>query len=215
MTWFDKHIHYKIQPVHPKGDQSWVFIGRNDAKAETPVLSPIHLNSWLVEKDTDAGKDWGQEERKVTEMVGWHHWLNGHEFKQTVRDSEGQGSLECCSIWGCKESDETERLNNNEQYISKQYGTDIKTEIYTNGTEHRTPKSLQFISVAQSCPALCDPMDCSTAGLAVHHQFLEFTQTHVQWVSDAIQPSHPLSLPSPLALSFPQHQRLFQSQLFI
>ena len=73
----------EIQPVHPKGDQSWVFIGRTDAKAETPVLWPLHAKSWLIRKDPDAGRDWGQEEKGTTEdeMVGWHHWLDGHEFE--------------------------------------------------------------------------------------------------------------------------------------
>ena len=72
----------EIQPVHPKGDQSWVFIGRNDVEAETSILGPPDLKSWLIWKDPDAGKDWGQEEKEMTEdeMVGWHHQLNGHEF---------------------------------------------------------------------------------------------------------------------------------------
>ena len=72
----------EIQPGHPKGDQSWIFIGRTDAEAETPILWPPHVKSWLIWKDPDAGKDWGQEEKGMTEdeMVGWHHWLNGHEF---------------------------------------------------------------------------------------------------------------------------------------
>ena len=104
----------KIQPVYPKGNQSWVFIGRIDAKAETSVFWPPDVKSWLIWKDPDAGKDWRQEEKGTTEdeMVGWHHWLNGHEFEQAPGDGEGQGSLVCCSPWGCKESDMTEWLNN-------------------------------------------------------------------------------------------------------
>ena len=104
----------EIQPVHPKGDQSWVFTGRTDAEAEMPILWPPHANIWLIGKDPDAGKDWGQEEKRMTEddMVGWYHWCDGHEFKQTQGDSGGQGSLVCCSPWGCKESDTNERLNN-------------------------------------------------------------------------------------------------------
>ena len=76
----------EIQPVHPKGDWSWVFFGRNDAKAETPVLWPPHSKSWLIEKDSDAGRDWGQEEKGTTEdeMAGWHHRLDGHEFEWTL-----------------------------------------------------------------------------------------------------------------------------------
>ena len=98
-----------VQPVHSKGDQFWVFIGRTDAKAETPVLWPPHVKSWLIGKDPDAGKDWGQEEKGTTEdeMVGWHHWLDGHDFGWTLGVGNGQGGLGCCSPWGCKESGTT------------------------------------------------------------------------------------------------------------
>ena len=96
----------EIQPVHPKGNQSWIFIGRTDAEAEGPMLWPPDLKNWLSGKAPAAGKDWGQEEKGMTEdeMVGWHHQLNGHEFEQTLGDREGQGSLACYSPWGCKES---------------------------------------------------------------------------------------------------------------
>ena len=92
----------EIQAVHPKGDQSWLFIGRTDVEAETPILWPPDAKSWLIWKDPDAGKDWGQEEKGTTgdEMVGWHHQFNGHEFGQTPGDGEGQGSLACCSPMG-------------------------------------------------------------------------------------------------------------------
>ena len=102
----------EIQPVHPKGDQSWVFIGGTDVEAETPILWPPHAENWLIWKDPDAGKDWRQEEKGPTEdeTVGWHHWLNGHEFEQAPEVGDGQGSLDC-SPWGCKESDRTEWLN--------------------------------------------------------------------------------------------------------
>ena len=95
----------EIKPVNPKGNQSWMFIGRNDAEAEATVLWPPDVKSWLIKKDPDAGKDWGQEEKGMTEdeMVGWHHRLNGHEFEQAPEDGEGQGSLVCCSLWGRKE----------------------------------------------------------------------------------------------------------------
>ena len=92
----------EIQPVHPKGDQSWIFIGRTDAEAETPILWPPDAKSWLIWKDPDAGKDWGQEEKGTTEMVGWHHWLNGHGFGWTLGVGDGQGGLACCSSWGCR-----------------------------------------------------------------------------------------------------------------
>ena len=103
----------EIQPVHFKGDQSWVFIGRTDAKAETPILWPPDAKSWLIGKDPDAGKDWGQEEKGTTEdeMVGWHHRLNGHEFGWTLGVGDGQGGLVCCGSWGRKELDTTEQLN--------------------------------------------------------------------------------------------------------
>ena len=103
------------QSVHPKGNHSWIFIRRTDAEAETPILWPPDAKSWLIGKDPDAGKDWRQEEKGMTEdeMVGWHHWFNGHEFEQTPGNGEGQGSLACCSPWGRKELDMTEQLNNN------------------------------------------------------------------------------------------------------
>ena len=99
----------QIQPVYPKGNQSWTFIGRTDAGAETPILWPPDGKSWLIWKDPDAGKDWGREEEGMTEdeMVGWHHQLEGHEFEQAPGVGDGQGSLACCSPWGCKESDVT------------------------------------------------------------------------------------------------------------
>ena len=103
----------EIQPVHSKGDQPWNFFGRNDTKAETPILWPPHVKSWLTGKNSDAGRDWGQEEKGTTEdeMAGWHHQLNGCEFEWTPGDGDGQGGLACCSSWGCKESDMTEQLN--------------------------------------------------------------------------------------------------------
>ena len=103
----------EIHPVHSKGGQSWVFIGRNDAQAEAPILWPPDAKNWLIRKDSDAGKDWRWEEKGTTEneMVGWYHWLNGLEFEQTLRVGDGQGSLACCSPLGCKESDTTEWLN--------------------------------------------------------------------------------------------------------
>ena len=116
----------EIKPVIPKGNQPWIFIGRTDAEAEAPILWPPDVKSqltgkdtdagsWLTGKDSDAGKDWGQEEKGMAEdgMVGWHHWLDGHEYEQTPGDGEGQGSLACCIPWSCKELDMTEQLNNN------------------------------------------------------------------------------------------------------
>ena len=103
----------EIQPVHSKGDQSWVFFGRNDAKAETPILWPPHAKSLLIGKDPDAGRDWWQEKKGMTEdeVVRWHHSINGHGFEYIHAVGDGQGGLVCCSSWGHKESDTTERLN--------------------------------------------------------------------------------------------------------
>jgi len=103
----------EIQTIHPKGDCSWVFIRRTDAKAETPVLWPPHVKSWLIGKDPDAGRDWGEEEKGMTEdeMAGWHHRLDGRESGWTLGVDDGQGGLACCDSWGHKESDTTERLN--------------------------------------------------------------------------------------------------------
>ena len=103
----------EIQPVHSEGDQPWDFFGRNDAKAETPVLWPPHGKRWLIGKDSDAGKDWGQEEKGMTEdeMAGWHHGLNGHGSEWTPGDGDEQGGLVYCDSWGRKELDMTEWLN--------------------------------------------------------------------------------------------------------
>ena len=103
----------ETQPVHSKGDQPWVFIGRSDAKAETPGLWPPHAKNWLIGKDSDAGRDWGQEEKGTTEdeMAGWHHRLDRRESEWTLGVGDGQGGLACCDSWGRKESDTTEGLN--------------------------------------------------------------------------------------------------------
>ena len=114
-----------IKPVNPKENQSWIFIRRTDAEAETPILWLPDVNNWLIGKDPDAGKDWGQEEKGMTEdeMVGWHHRLNGHGFGWTPGVHDEQGSLACCSPWGCKESDMTKRLNWTELKV-------LRSEIY-------------------------------------------------------------------------------------
>ena len=103
----------EIKPVNSKGNQSWIFTGSTDVEAETPILWPPNAKNWLIGKDPDAGIDWRQEEKPVTvdEMVGWHHWLNGHEFEQSLGDSEGQGSQVYCRPWGHKESDTTSQLS--------------------------------------------------------------------------------------------------------
>ena len=107
----------EIKPVNPEGNQPWLYIGRTDAKAEAPIVWPPEVKNWLIGKDPDAGKDWRQEEKRMTEdeMVGWQHWLNGHEFVQTLQDSEGLEYLASCRPCGGKESNTTQQLNNNER----------------------------------------------------------------------------------------------------
>ena len=119
----------EIQGVHPKGNQSWIFIGRTDAEAETPVLWPPNMKSWLIWKDPDAGKDWGQEKKGTTEveMVGWHHCLNGHGFGWTPGVGDGQRGLVCCDSWGRKELDTTERLN----WTEARYRCGFSKSIYS------------------------------------------------------------------------------------
>ena len=96
----------EIQPVHPKGNQFWIFIRRTDVEAEALILWSSDAKNWLIGKDPDSGNDWRQEEKGTTEdeMVGWHHWLDGHEFEQAPGAGDRHGSLDCCSSWGCKES---------------------------------------------------------------------------------------------------------------
>ena len=110
----------EIKPVNLKGNQPWIVTARTDAEAEAPILWPPDVKSWFTGKDLDAGKDWRQEEKGVSEdeTVRWHHQLNGYEFGQTLGDSEGQGSLACCSPRGHKESDTTLQLNNNNEQLS-------------------------------------------------------------------------------------------------
>ena len=105
----------RIKPIHLKGNQLWIFIARTDAEAEAAILWPPDGKSQFIRKDPDAGKDWRQEEKGTTEdkMVWWHHQLNGHEFEQALGVGDGQGSLVCCSPWGRKELDTTERLEFN------------------------------------------------------------------------------------------------------
>jgi len=144
----------EIKPVHPKENQSWIFNRRTDAEAEAPVLWPPDSKSQLIRKDCDAGKDWRQEEKGMTEdeMVGWHHWLNGHEFKQAPGDGEGQGSLACCSSWGCKESDTAERLNSN-KLLENLQSSFFKEALHL----HIFPQadSLSFLAFWQTYS--CDP----------------------------------------------------------
>ena len=239
---FESPVDYKIKPVNPKENQSWIFIGRTDDEAEMPILWPPDAQNWLIGKDPDAGKDWRQEEKRTieNEVVGWHHWLDRLEFEQASEVGDEQGSLACCSPQGLKKSDTTEwtyhwtdqwtdwTLWPQEPQHVRLPCPSLSHEVCSNSYPlcqwrhpaipssvtpfSSCPYQLQFSSVAQSCPTLCDPMNRSTPGLPVHHQLPESTQTHVHRVGDAIQLSHPLSSPSPpaLILSQNQHQSLFQ-----
>ena len=149
----------EIQPVNPKGNQSWIFIGRTDAEAEIPILWLTVMKNWLIWKDPDAGKDWRQEEKGTIEdeMVEWHHWLNGHEFEQAPGVGDGQGSLACCSPWGRKELNMTEWLNWTEIILEGREGTSCtmtnilqfspfeKTSLWRGKYGHRyTPKKAMW-----------------------------------------------------------------------
>ena len=113
--------HKEIKPVNRKGNHSYIFIGKTDAEAETPIFWPLDVKKWLIRKYSDAGKDWRQEEKRTREdkIFGWHHWLDGHEFEQALGIGDRQGSLACCNPWGHKESDITEWLNWTELKTSK------------------------------------------------------------------------------------------------
>ena len=116
-------LDFKIKPVNPKGNQSWIFIGRTNGEAETLILRPADEKNWLIWKDPDAGKDWRLEEKGTTEdeMAGWHHQLNAHEFEWTLGVGDGQGGLACCDSWDCKELDMTEWLNWTELNVQYSY----------------------------------------------------------------------------------------------
>ena len=133
----------EIQRVHPKGNRSWIFIGRTDAEAETLILWSPDVKNQLIGKDPDSGKEWRQEKGTTEdEMVGWHHWLNGHEFEQAPGDGEGRGSLVCCSPWSCKESDMSEWLNNSKIIWPRKFTTSYLPEI----TENKYSNTCTFIT---------------------------------------------------------------------
>ena len=263
----------EIQPVHSK-DQSWVLFGRNDAKAESPILWPPYVKSWLIGKDADAGRDWRQEEKGMIqdEMAWWHHGLDGRESEWTPGDGDAQGGLACCNSWGRKESDMTERLNwltDSAYKLNKQpwctpfpiwnqsvvpcpvltvaswtayrflkwqirrfgipiswrifhsllWSTESKALVYSvPGKIHKMLviiKSLFLYFQFSSVQLLSRVWIFATPWIAARQASLSITNsrsslTHVHWVSDAIQPSHPLSSPSSSAPNPSRHQSLFQ-----
>ena len=141
----------KIQLVHPK-DQSWLFIGWTDVEAKIPILWPPDAKSWLIWNDLNAGKDWGQEEKGMIEdeMVGWHHWLNGHEFEKALGIGDGKGSLVCCSPCGHKESDTTERLNWTE--LNCGLGSSSYTRRCNGSPLHHSPLTSDTLRFLVMCP---------------------------------------------------------------
>ena len=126
----------EIQPVHSEGDQPWDFVGRTDAEAEAPVLWPPHVKNWLIGKNSDAGRDWGQEEKGTTEdeMAGWYHRLDGRESEWTPGDGDGQGGLACCDSWGRKESDTTEWMN----------WTELNWNSWEHVSDYRVKKNMLY-----------------------------------------------------------------------
>ena len=137
----------EIKPVHPKGNQPWIFIGRTDAEIDTPVLWPHDVKNWLIGKDPDAGKDWSQNEKGAAEdKIINRYWLNWHEFEQTLGDSEGQGSLACCSQWGRKEVGTTQRLNR--EQLDHARPRDVCVSVF-----HWGVLEAQLISVELKWPA--------------------------------------------------------------
>jgi len=205
----------EIQPVHPKGNQSWIFIGRPDAEAEILILWPPDVN-WPIGKDPDAGKDWGQEEKGTTEdeVVGWHYQLDGHEFEQALGVGDGQGILVCWSPRGHEESDTNEQLNWTEGIGGSTWGeargNDV--EAHTHCFIHRTlGQSVQFSLVTQSCPTLWDPMQhtrppCPSPTPRVHPNSSALSRWCHPAISSSVVPfsSCPQSLPE--SESFPVSQ---------
>ena len=150
----------EIQPVHPKGDQSWVFIGRTDVEAETPILWPHYAKSWLIWKDPDAGKDWRREEKGTTEdeMLGWHHRLDGHEFGWTLGIGDEQGGLACCGSLGHKELDMTEQLNwtelNGLVVFPTFFNLSLNLAIRSSCSEPQSAPGLVFAWLYRASPSL-------------------------------------------------------------
>ena len=207
-----------IKPVNLKGNQPWILIGRTDAEA--PIFLPPDTNSRLIGKDPDSGKNWRQKERRATEdeMVGWNHWLNGHELGQTPGDDEGQGSLVCCSPWECKEPDMTWRLNNKKNCTELLAAAAKSLQSCPTLQPHRwqptrlphpwdspgknTGVGCHFLlqcmkvksesEVAQLCPTPSGPRDCSPPGPSVHGIF----QARVlEWGAIAFSSTELLSVP--------------------
>ena len=165
----------EIKPVNSKGNQFWIFIRRTDAEDETPILWPPDVNNWLIWKDLDAGKDWRQEEKGTTEdeMVGWHHWLDGHEFEQALGVGDGQGGLVCYSPRGLKQLDTTEWLNWTVTLLSGQFhilkAQRAHTHTHTHTQTWKSESSLRITSLSLAYPPCSST---STPSLVLsHHEY--------------------------------------------
>ena len=145
-------------PTNHSDDQPWDFFGGNDAEAETPVLWPPHAKSWLIGKDPDAERDWGQEEKGTTEdeMAGWHHWLDGHESGWTLGVGDGQGGLACCNSWGRKELDTTEQLNWTELTLATPISISLSF-VFSLQSVPRSPTSLNHPNPMMGPPPVLLP----------------------------------------------------------
>ena len=180
--------------------QPWDFFGRNDAKAETPVLWPPHAKSWLIGKDSDVGRDWGQEEKGTTEdeMAGWHHWLDARESEWTPGVGDGQGGLACCDSWGRKESDTTERLN----WTELSTGYIIVLVKFPNTCPTLSPyfdlgvylgKGWSYRAILAKTP-VWSKMDynilCDTPETGMHGDFTHRLLQTSEWLSNPISPTN-------------------------
>ena len=184
----------EIQPVHPKGNQSWIFIGRTDAEAEAPIFWPPDAKNWLIWKDLDAGKDdWRWEEKGTTEgeMVGWHHQLNGHEFEQAPWVGGGLGSLVCCSPWGRKESDTTEWLNwsshGRPPHCPVCRQSDLLGQLVKGEDRHSRPS---FYSIITPHVSFC-LLPCLTVSI-LNAQKMNFTDSAHLFAQDAYASDQPV-----------------------
>ena len=192
----------EIQPAHPKGNESWIFFGRTDAETETPILWPPDMKNWLLGKYPDARKHWTQEVKETTEdeMVGWHHQLDGHEFEQALGVGDVQREAWHVTVHGVEDTTEwlnwTERNQDDLRFSKPLYSLCHLLWlrwVITGDFEHES-NIVTCCSTAQPCLTLCNPMDWSTPGFVVLQCLLEFVQTHVHWVGDAIKSSHLLLL---------------------